>query len=442
MKLYNINKKKYYNANDLQIEYPEIFKGCRRPSEFLKKKDVGTNAIFAKLNDKKWIESSGISKKFDKVFIEKTWFDTSYLNKQYIKIEDAPKIIKLEDNEKFIDDENNIIEIEVRGEREYDKCYFKVNDIMDGFKINRLNDIILDSKCNYENNIHYKFFYLHFTSNTGKKRIKKLYLTYNGLLRVLFASRKKTTDKFINWATKTLFTAQMGSIVQKTKLAGSLLGATSDAVKQVFNKSTRKIPCNYLFLLGQVKDLRKIFKIDEKYDDDSYVSKWGMTSDLERRTKDHENDFGKMKGCKMQLYAYGYIDPQYISEAEVQLKNYMDGMDLILNHEKYMEIAIISKNKLTKVKNQITLISKTYMGHITELIAKIKEKDCEIDLIKKDNELAKKNNELAKKNYELDLMKKDNELAKKNYELDLMKKDYEIIKRDLEIEKLKNNKKK
>ena len=36
------------------------------------------------------------------------------------------------------------MDIDVRGIRSYDSCYFKVNDIEKYFQINRLNAIILD----------------------------------------------------------------------------------------------------------------------------------------------------------------------------------------------------------------------------------------------------------------------------------------------------------
>ena len=44
-------------------------------------------------------------------------------------------MIGLEDHEKFIDNDDNVIEIEVRGERELNKYYFNVKDIMKGFNI-------------------------------------------------------------------------------------------------------------------------------------------------------------------------------------------------------------------------------------------------------------------------------------------------------------------
>ena len=62
-----------------------------------------------------------------------------------------------------------------------------------------------------------------------KNKNKKLYLTYAGLLKVLFGSHTKSVDKFVHWATKTLFVAQMGSHNQKTNLVSNMLGVSVDA---------------------------------------------------------------------------------------------------------------------------------------------------------------------------------------------------------------------
>ena len=58
----------------------------------------------------------------------------------------APDILDIEDNEKFKDVNGQSIEITIRGERKYDKCYFRVKDVSKGFKMPRLQETILDEK--------------------------------------------------------------------------------------------------------------------------------------------------------------------------------------------------------------------------------------------------------------------------------------------------------
>ena len=99
-------------ADDIINEAPIFCKGVRNGRELTKKKKIKTEQfIYARLDDEKWIKTDGISVKYDKVLIEK-----SYLNKipelsdDNIKepIEKAPEIIELSDNEKFTDAQGNI----------------------------------------------------------------------------------------------------------------------------------------------------------------------------------------------------------------------------------------------------------------------------------------------------------------------------------------------
>ena len=406
MKIYKINNKRYYLVNDIQIENPSLFKGCNNGRTFAKKHVPMNKQLFAKLISGIWIVSDGKSLKFDKLFILKNWFNKTYVDKQEKEyeepIEPLPEIINLEDNEKFIDNDGNIIDIEVRGCRKHDGCYFKVIDIMKGFDIKYLNKVITNEK-GYLRDVHYKCFYFGGSTNSTNDKIKRLYLTYTGLLRVLFASHKQTTDKFINWASKTLFTAQMGTPTQKRVLASKLLGVSPKAVKEVFNKTACTLPCIYLFSVGLVKDLRKTLNIDASYNDDMNVYKWGMTIDLERRTGEHEPTYGKMKGAQLELVLFGLIDQQYISNAETKVKNLFKGMDSILDHEKYDELAILPKTKLKFIKEQYELISSKYRGHIGELIHKLTEKDNVIKLVKERclKDLAMKDIEILRKDLEI-----------------------------------------
>lgn len=60
------------------------------------------------------------------------------------------------------------------------------------------------------------------------------------LNKVLFSSRKKIAESYINWAMVTLFTAHIGTKKQKRKLAGDLLGITPNIIKTVFDASEDK----------------------------------------------------------------------------------------------------------------------------------------------------------------------------------------------------------
>ena len=88
-----------------------------------------------------------------------------------------------------------------------------------GFEINNLNETLIDTRNSYKINIDYKFFFINKSVPNRIIQVKKeLYLTYRGLLRVLFVSRSGKVDYFIKWATEKLFTIQMGTKINKEKL--------------------------------------------------------------------------------------------------------------------------------------------------------------------------------------------------------------------------------
>lgn len=384
----------------------------------------------------KGIDNEMVSKKTVVATVDKSndkVIDNKAVNKNVVvnKNTDLPPIINLGDHEKFYNSEGNIVEIEMVGTRNYDDCYFRVKDIMKGFDLTRIDKVITNKDHDgYVEGIHYKYFTMEkksFNRTKGKKDIivRKLYVTYHGILRILFASKRKSVKQFVDWAMKTLFAAQMGTPDQKFTMIGKTLGVSSSAVKEVFNKTATTISCIYLFSIGKVKYLRKYLNLDTKWKDEDYVFKFGMTTDLPRRTGEHETTFRKMKGSSLELVSMGLIDPQYISNAETKLKHFFEGMNLIVEHEKYEEIVVIPREKMKLIKEQYEIISSRYIGHISELVTKLKEKDYEITLLKKNHEL------------ELQKAKSENEIQKERFEAQKGKLEIELLKKDLEIANLK-----
>lgn len=136
----------YYISSELYTYDPTFFGNINRRSDIIKKAKIPEGEyIYAYEKEKKWIRSKQ-SYKVAKILIKKTWVDCNVpklkidiLNKNKlteehdteINIDDlyeippAPEILELNDEEKFKDKDGNILEIEVRGERHFDKCYFK-----------------------------------------------------------------------------------------------------------------------------------------------------------------------------------------------------------------------------------------------------------------------------------------------------------------------------
>jgi len=228
-----INKKNYYFADDIINNAPIFCKGIRNGREFIRKKNIDDYEYVRLDNSDKWIVADGKSVKFDKVIIRKIYVDKiKELNDDDDVVDDhgtekAPNIIKLNKNEKFKDSDGNILDIETREQRKCDKIFFKVKDVANEFEMPNLQDTVLDVRRAYVAEKHYKFFMCEKTGNASnspnKKITKELFLTYEGMLRVLFVSKNGKTKNFIKWAVETLFVVQMGATKQKTKLAASIL---------------------------------------------------------------------------------------------------------------------------------------------------------------------------------------------------------------------------
>jgi hypothetical protein len=117
-----------------------------------------------------------------------------------VEVENAPPLLELTDEEKFKDINGNIIDIETRGEKHRNKIYFKVKDVSVAFGMDGLNTILLHKDRGYVYNDDYKRFNREIRlindqhKTTNKKKKCRLYLTYHGLLRVLFVSYNKNAE--------------------------------------------------------------------------------------------------------------------------------------------------------------------------------------------------------------------------------------------------------
>lgn len=447
IQIIKINDREYYLSDDLFQKALLYTKGCRNARELIKKKKIDDdNFIYASNKGTKWTETDGSSRKLDKILFECNWVNKNVteFNGENNNVDGeypmAPNKLNLSEEEMFQDDEGNKINITVRGEREHDKCYFRVKDVMLGFEMPNLENTIQDKKSNFNENDEYKYFNCNIVRKNLKKTIKKeMYLTYTGLLRVLFASHSKTAFKFVNWAAKTLFTHQFGTVEAKQELSSKLLGVHAKTVKEVFSTSATNVPCVYLFTLGSAKDLRKSMSLDNKYTDEMIICKYGMTDSIERRAGEHNKTYGSIKGVNLCLKYYAYVDQQYISNAESDIKEYFEAIGCNLNYENHKELIVIEPTKLNKlVKQQYQNLSNLYSGHIKDLIKKIEGLENKLLLqeekLKSQEEKLKSQEEQHKKDLELQAEKHKNELQK--YEIELLKKELEISK----VKNVKNKK--
>jgi len=409
-----INKEEYISSDVLFEKAPVYCKLSRSCRDLIRKKKI-TDYIFAKLVNKEWCVSDGKSYKCDKIFIKKSFYDTIPEVKQDKVIVDenniqlAPDIIYLDDSEKFKDENGVCVEIETRGTRKVDAIYFKVKDVSIGFNLDNLVTTIIDKrKDGYIENNHYKYFNCEILAkaqnktNKIKNMKKELYLTYEGILRVLFASHSPNVKPFIKWATETLFIVQMGKPEQKQTLSASLLGLNTQTIKDVFNSGSNKTPTVYLFNIGSANQLLKT----NIYKDDDILCKYGCTDDISRRTSEHERNFKKQYNVDITLLLYSIIDPQYIFDAETNIRQYFKSNKI--SSDDKSELIVINNKNITQIKQHYKMIQNSYIGryeeinnkiiqlekYILELKHQLELKDKDLELKQKDILLANQKNEL------------------------------------------------
>jgi hypothetical protein len=454
MEIIKLNNNEYVQADYILSKALVYSKGIRTGKELIKKHNIdNTNYIFGRKNkENQWIQTEGKSLKFDKVLFLLNFVNT--INE--IKEEDAsiaPPIIKLKDEEKFYDDEGNFINIEVRGVKEVDKIYFKVKDVAKGFNMKNLDKSIIMENTNYKLDIDYIYFNCKKINSLYKKTIKKtLFLTYNGILKVLFTSRVGLVNKFISWATKTLFTLQMGTKEEKQKLFDKVLGNDIESSRNAIKCNTNKISCIYLLTLGYVKDLRKEMNISDNFSDEDIVCKYGFTDNLDRRLMEHKNNFSKIKNVDVKLKYYTFIDTNELSKAENNMKNIFNFNNSIIQYQDYKELVVLSIKNLDYIKEEYEKCRRLFNGnqednlkHIDFLKNQIdkltlqliiKDKDIENLQEKLSNEI--KNREIEIKNIIRDYKHQLNNKEKDNYiELTQYKHQIEILNKDIENLKLK-----
>ena len=429
----------YHNSKDMLTLNPGFFKGVTTtPRRIIDRKKIpATDYVYATLEKGKgWNLSTDKCKKAQ-LLISTTWINANRFfgmptppvvsaetdNKveatteatnesteaneaneaneaiEAMNAKDAPPIIHLNDAEKFHDSDGRVIEIETRGERDRRNIYFKVKDVSIGFEMPSLDKNIMCKERGFERGTHYTTFkreiMVHnvYSNHTNKPYKTTLYLTYKGLLRVLFASHSKHVDKFQDWAEDKLFTIQMGSKDQKVKLGTDLCNIPLKTYKAIFESHTSNFPSIYLLSLGKVRNLRATFGISDTIPDDSVVYKYGFTRDFARRIGEHQQAYSKLPGVTVDVKWFQNIDIKYLSDAENEVEEECSAYGTKLHVPEYKELIVLNDRQFEHMQKSYRRIGKEYAGATAELNEKIEElraqiKDMQMqhrhDLLEKD----------------------------------------------------------
>jgi hypothetical protein len=200
-------------------------------------------------------------------------------------------IITLEDHEKFKDVNDEIFEIEVRGERSKDKILFKAKDLAEFFGMKNLVRALIDNRNNYQNNIDYIILGNQLCPNHTQLESSKIdrnnvFITLIGFIRVIFVSKSgnENIQLMFNWILDLVYTHKFGSTEEREELSKDLL-------KCILNE---KLSGLYYINLGTFNELYDNMNISkEEYPPDVYgnfnIGKYGLSEDVNNRYKQHSN---------------------------------------------------------------------------------------------------------------------------------------------------------
>jgi hypothetical protein len=177
----------------------------------------------------------------------------------------------------------------------------------------------------------------------------------------------------MDWASRVLFAAHLGSPTEKRALASTLTGLTLQTIKEMSRANVGTMPCVYLFSLGTVDVLRENMELDDCYCGTDSVYKWGYTNELARRAGEHDRDYRKLGATNMRLVYHCYVDVKYVAEAEGSIRSFFGELEMGIKYGTSLELVIIPKKKLPFVRDQYLMIGKNYMGRVQELIAEKRE---------------------------------------------------------------------
>lgn len=298
---------------------------------------------------------------------------------------DLPPILELNADEKFQTVDGEVLEIETRGERHRSKIFFLVKDVMHAFGMPNLGQSLRHINGNYEKGVDFVTFIRCFegvnysleTSYKSEEPIKNsnpnvLFLTYTGMLKVLFRSRNKHAVQFTEWASDKLFTMQMGTTEDREQLIRVEVDKL-DKQRSLLNKHPEGLPCIYLLKLGKAKDLRETFSISDTVDDNLSIYKFGCSIKLHDRIGDHLNDYGKLKNVHIEIALYHYVDPIYTSKAEADVRNMFEAYNMRIAVPGRTELVAINKEQYKYVEKSYLQIGREFAGATKEMQEQIRE---------------------------------------------------------------------
>jgi len=320
-----VNNKDYYLVNDI-YDHNELFfySTANNIRNIISKKKISNeDYIFAYTKKGQLIISHGGYCKA-KLYLSLEWCKSNvpYFDKEREIVTEYDKLppIKLLGHQKLKDDNGTEYSLMIRGNSmHYDECYFKASDVGELFRMKNIRTTLLDSRGKYKKNKHYKILYC--TNKTGK-RCKSIYLTYIGLMKVIFVSKNinltnnemnilkfindiieiPESDKYnINIITTNITNKGIFYLVEPNLLTGVKIGYWRGTIENLYNRYQTSYGKNMTIYYGECEDC-----IEMEKDFINNHQQFNITNEIYEKNK--LDDYIKyMKDKNMEVLIYDNV---------------------------------------------------------------------------------------------------------------------------------------
>jgi hypothetical protein len=350
--------------NDLITYDKAFFIGCiEKPRKTILKKNIPEDqywfASFSKRTEQ-WSRSIPENKKA-KILISEEWVHNNLPkftgNKEVYKYKPLPPLLELNDHEKFRDQAGNVHEVEVRGDRSKTGIRFSCKDIARVFEMEVEHNInrMLD-------NSDYEVFC---SDKNSKGNPTVMFVSFRGLLKIIFASRSMVAEHFQDWASAIIYAAYLGTTEQRIEVASEMIGVNAQMVKDVLTTCVTSMPCVYLFNVGKITNLRKQHE-ELKPHKKGFLFKWGRTNDLKRRTGEHIRTYGDLHSSALQLKYFSPVDNMHEVDAENEIRKYFEKNTVqFRNHQ---ELIILDKSQISAARRFYEDVYDKYSSDVKKLM--------------------------------------------------------------------------
>jgi hypothetical protein len=183
---------------------------------------------------------------------------------------------------------------------------------------------------------------------------KALFLTWSGLLNVIYNSRSGTAKRYREWADEILFVAQMGTHIDRSMLADRIH-------YNVFTWSGL-----YLIKIAPVSGVRHKVAFADHIGDDACIYKFGRGEDIAKRFVAHVNDpvYADL-GHELQIVHACFIPEVFLVEAERLLRERVYP-SYGQPHRGKLELITLNSNQLNDVKKIYQELHANYTGQMSD----------------------------------------------------------------------------